>query len=234
MRIRVATLGGSLLRPEVEDRHEWLIGLCKAVNDVISSGYKLSLVIGGGAPAREGIQLARPILNTNTEALDRIGIAATRLNATIVAEALIENGNDVSHLIPTNIQDAVEYSKNHDIVVMGGTEPGHTTDTVAIQLAKELGAECCIIATNVGYVYSSDPRINEDADKFETMTHEELSEIVGPAEHQNAGRSGVIDPIGASIAKDAQLNLAVLDGRDIERLRAALNGESFEGTNVEG
>ena len=66
------------------------------------------------------------------------------------------------------------------------------------------------------------------------MSHQELSEIVGPAEHQNAGRSGVIDPIGASIAKEVLLNLAVLDGRDIERLRAALNGESFEGTNVEG
>ena len=234
MRTRVATLGGSLLRPEVEDRHEWLIELCKAVNDVISSGYKLALVIGGGAPAREGIELAKPILNTNTEALDRIGIAATRLNATIVAEALIEAGNDVAPLIPINIQDAVEYSENHAIVVMGGTEPGHTTDTVAIQLAKELGAECCIIATNVGHVYSSDPRKNEHAKKFRKMTHQELLEIVGPAEHRNAGRSAVIDPIGASIAKEAQMNLAVLDGRDIERLRAALNGESFEGTNVEG
>tara|TARA_B100001564_G_scaffold287777_1_gene251111 strand:+ start:67 stop:771 length:705 start_codon:yes stop_codon:yes gene_type:complete len=234
MRTRVATLGGSLLRPEVEDRHEWLIELCKAVNDVISSGYKLALVIGGGAPAREGIELAKPILNANTEALDRIGIAATRLNATIVAEALIEAGNDVAPLIPINIQDAVEYSENHAIVVMGGTEPGHTTDTVAIQLAKELGAECCIIATNVGHVYSSDPRKNEHAKKFRKMTHQELLEIVGPAEHRNAGRSAVIDPIGASIAKEAQMNLAVLDGRDIERLRAALNGESFEGTNVEG
>ena len=234
MRTRVATLGGSLLRPEVEDRHEWLIELCKAVNDVISSGYKLALVIGGGAPAREGIELAKPILNANTEALDRIGIAATRLNATIVAEALIEAGNDVAPLIPINIQDAAEYSENHAIVVMGGTEPGHTTDTVAIQLAKELGAECCIIATNVGHVYSSDPRKNEHAKKFRKMTHQELLEIVGPAEHRNAGRSAVIDPIGASIAKEAQMNLAVLDGRDIERLRAALNGESFEGTNVEG
>ena len=234
MRTRVATLGGSLLRPEVEDRHEWLIELCKAVNDVISSGFKLALVIGGGAPAREGIELARPILNTNTEALDRIGIAATRLNATIVAEALIDTGNDVAPLIPINIQDAVKYSEKYSIVVMGGTKPGHTTDTVAIQLAKELGAECCIIATNVGHVYSSDPRTNEDAKKFKTMTHQELSEIVGPAEHQNSGRSGVIDPIGARIAKDALLNLAVLDGRDIEQLRAALNGESFEGTNVEG
>ena len=58
------------------------------------------------------------------------------------------------------------FLENHAIVVMGGTEPGHTTDTVAIQLAKELGAECCIIATNVGHVYSSDPRTDEDAKKL--------------------------------------------------------------------
>ena len=118
MRTRVATLGGSLLRPEVEDRHEWLIGLCKAVNDVISSGYKLALVIGGGAPAREGIELAKPILETNTEALDRIGIAATRLNATIVIEALIETGNDVSPIIPVNIKNAKECCEKHAVVVL--------------------------------------------------------------------------------------------------------------------
>jgi len=234
MRTRVATLGGSLLRPEVEDRHVWLEGLCRAVNEVVSSGYKLALVIGGGAPAREGIELAKPILGKDIQALDRIGIAATRLNATIVAEALRKSGNDVAPIIPLNIEDAALFSKNHAIVVMGGTEPGHTTDTVAIQLATKLGAECCIIATNVGHVYSSDPRINTDAKKFETMTHEELSKIVGPAQHQKAGQSSVIDPIGARIAKDMNLNLAVLDGRDIERLRAAINGESFEGTNIEG
>ena len=116
MRTRVATLGGSLLRPEVEDRHEWLIELCKAVNDVISSGYKLALVIGGGAPAREGIELARPILNTNTEALDRIGIAATRLNATIVAEALIDTNMSAEEIALKSLNIAAEicvYTNNN-------------------------------------------------------------------------------------------------------------------------
>lgn len=234
MRTRVATLGGSLLRPEVEDRHAWLEGLCHAVKDAVSSGYKLGLVIGGGAPAREGIELAKPILQNDIAALDRIGIAGTRLNATIVAESLRVRGNDVAPLIPINIHEAAKFCQEHDIVVMGGTVPGHTTDTVAIQLAKELGAECCIIATNVGHVYSSDPKKDKNAKKFESMTHDELTDIVGPAEHQNAGYSTVIDSIGANIAKEMNLNLAVLDGRDIERLRAALNGESFEGTNIEG
>ena len=96
-----------------------------------------------------------------------------------------------------NIQEAVKFSENHDIVVMGGTEPGHTTDTVAIQLAKELGAECCIIATNVGHVYSSDPRTNEDAKKFETMSHQELSEIVG---------ARVINLLGLRVLIDASKN----------------------------
>ncbi len=234
MRTRVATLGGSLLRPEVENRHEWLEGLCHSVGEAIASGYRLAFVIGGGAPAREGIELAKPILGNNVEALDRIGIAATRLNATIVAEALNDFGIEVAPLIPSNIQEAASYSKRYSTVVMGGTEPGHTTDTVAIQLAKELGAECCIIATNVAHVYSSDPRKNVEAKKFETMTHEELAEVVGPAEHKNAGHSTVIDPIGASIARDVSLNLAVIDGRNIERLRSAIIGESFEGTNIEG
>ena len=234
MRTRVATLGGSLLRPEVENRHAWLEALCTVVEEVVSSGFRLALVVGGGAPAREGIELAKPMIGNDVDALDRIGIAATRLNATIVAEALRFAGNNVSTSIPINIEEAAEHAQNHSIVVMGGTTPGHTTDAVAIRLAKRLGAERCIIATNVGHVFSSDPRSNPDAVKFEHMTHDQLLEVVGPAEHRNAGGSGVIDPIGADVARNAGLNLAVVDGRDMERLRAALKGESFEGTNIEG
>ncbi len=234
MRTRVATLGGSLLRPEVENRHAWLQGLCDVVKEVISNEFKLALVVGGGAPAREGIELAKPILGNDVEALDRIGIAATRLNATIVAEALRFAGNDVAPIIPTDIAAAKEYSEKHAIVVMGGTVPGHTTDTVAIRLANHLDAERCIIATNVGHVYSSDPRKDPDAKKFHNMTHDELLQVVGPPEHNKAGSTGVIDSIGAEVARNAGLNLAVIDGRDMERLKAALNGESFEGTNIEG
>ena len=250
MRTRVAALGGSLLRPEVEDRQAWLRKLAASVKATIVENFytpepnenntHLILVVGGGAPAREGIELAAPLIGSDVASLDRIGIAATRLNASIVAETIrsaeieIKETSIVPNYIPESVDDAVKLAKEFPVTVMGGTVPGHTTDTVAIQIAKKLGSEMCIIATNVAHVYSSDPKTNNDAKKFHSMTHNELLEIVGPATHQKAGKSGVIDPIGADIARNSGINLAVLDGRDTERLTAALNGESFEGTNIEG
>ena len=56
---------------------------------------------------------------------------------------------------------------------MGGTVPGHTTDAVAIALAKECGARNCIIATNVPHVYDKDPRKYDDAKPMFDISIEE-------------------------------------------------------------
>ena len=72
----VAALGGSLLRPEIENKHLWLDDLISIIRDRVAMGDRLGLVIGGGAPAREGIDLARPLINDDYH-LDKIGIAAT-------------------------------------------------------------------------------------------------------------------------------------------------------------
>ena len=225
----VLALGGSLLRPEESDRHAWLSALAEMIHQC---DVPLGIVVGGGAPAREAIELAKPVIN-DVASLDEIGIAATRLNAAIVAQVLQGAGIDVCIEIPTDVSSAVSALQNHRVVVMGGTRPGHTTDNVAIQLAIEVGAARCLIATNVSHVYSSDPRSNPDAYSIESMTLAELQEIVGPPTHGQAGGSGVIDPIGVQAAIDQKLPLAVLDGREIERIADALAGNSFIGTLVE-
>ena len=227
----VVALGGSLLRPEVDERHNWLQGLVKVIVASVESGSKIALVVGGGAPAREGIELAKPFIQ-DVAHLDRIGIAATRLNATIVREALAEGGLAVSKKIPESIAGANLELENCDVVVMGGTEPGHTTDAVAIRLAIKGGAEKCVIATNVSRVYSQDPRNNPEAESFDDLTLGELQEIVGPPEHAEAGTSQVVDPIGVGEAFDHSMPLDVLDGRDTRTIKKSLDGEDFEGTRV--
>jgi len=226
-------LGGSLLRPEVEDRHEWLLGLVSIIEKRVSAGDKIALVVGGGAPAREGISLAKEIIG-DTKSLDRIGIAATRLNATIVKEALFSKGIPVSDFISTSIDEAVSELNESRVVVMGGTEPGHTTDAVAIRLAIMSGAEKCVIATNVSGVYSRDPKEDPESESFEEMTLEELQKIVGPAEHRDAGKSQVVDPIGVDEAFQHGLALDILDGREIEKIMLSLEGNHFGGTVVRG
>ena len=164
--------------------------------------------------------------------MDRIGIAATRLNATIVRESLADAGIPVSGSIPRSVNEAVSLLEDRPVVVMGGTRPGHTTDAVAIRLAVASGAERCIIATNVAKVHDSDPRNNPDARAYDTLTHSELQDIVGPAEHAKAGPSQVVDPIGADAAAQAGMRLCILDGRSISALRSAIEGEAFGGTVV--
>ena len=55
---------------------------------------------------------------------------------------------------------------------------------------------------------------------------------MGVGKPLNPGDSAVVDPIAVSVAIDAGLDLAVLDGRDIGRLDKALDGALFEGTLV--
>ena len=61
----VLALGGSLLRPEVEERHVWLEELVSIIRDRVLVDDRIGIVVGGGAPAREGISLARPIIDND-------------------------------------------------------------------------------------------------------------------------------------------------------------------------
>ena len=164
--------------------------------------------------------------------LDKIGIAATRLNATIIREAISEAGISVSGIIPSSVNEAVQLLEEKPVVVMGGTTPGHTTDAVAIRFAIAASAKKCIIATNVDRVYDEDPRLNPDTKAHDHLNHEELQKIVGPAEHKKAGQSSVVDPIGVFEASRAKLELNILDGRISNRLREAIEGSEFDGTVV--
>lgn len=226
----VLALGGSLLSPIEDERNAWL----SALADLLSAReVPVGIVVGGGTSAREAIELAKSRGENDVAALDEIGIAATRENATIVSGILRDAGLDVFTGIPTDVASAAQNLESHSIVAMGGTRPGHTTDNVAICLAIEAKAARCVIATNVGHVYSSDPRLDSDALPIESMTLSELQEIVGPPVHGKAGGSGVIDPIGVQAAIDNNLPLAVLDGSQMDRMSDALAGKPFVGTRIE-
>jgi uridylate kinase len=164
--------------------------------------------------------------------LDKIGIAATRLNATIVRESLSDSGIPVSGTIPKTVDEAVLLLETRQVVVMGGTNPGHTTDAVAIRFAISSDADKCIIATNVAKVFDSDPKDNPDAVPYDSLTHSQLMEIIGSSEHTRAGTSQIVDPIGAIDASESGLTLNILDGRNVNLIKEAIIGGDFQGTEV--
>ncbi|MBT4070878.1 MAG: UMP kinase [Euryarchaeota archaeon] len=228
----IVALGGSLLRPEEsEKRSEWLGQLRQLAVHLEGNERKIGIVIGGGLPAREAIELAKNCISSS-EKLDQVGIAATRLNATVIQQILLDIGCNVAPEIPHTTSQSAELLEQYNFVVMGGTTPGHTTDAVAVALARDAGARTCIIATNVSHVYDKDPRQFDDAQSLTNLTIDQLAEITGIGEPLAPGTSAVIDPVAVGWAKDACIDLAVLDGRQISILEQALDGQPFDGTLI--
>ena len=231
MTTHIVALGGSLLRPEeAEQRSQWFGQLRQLAVHLEGNGRKLGIVVGGGLPAREGITLARAS-TSDSYRLDTVGIAATRLNATILQQSLLDIGCNVCPIIPTTTHDAAELLNEHNFVIMGGTTPGHTTDAVAVALARDSGAPHCIIATNVSHVHDSDPRTDSSAKAIEELTLHELAEITG-TEPLKPGESAAVDPVAVMWAIESSMRLAVLDGRDLSILEDALEGKPFVGTLI--
>ena len=231
MPTQIVALGGSLLRPEeADERTMWFGQLRQMAVHFEGNGRKLGIVVGGGLPAREGITLARESFSDSYR-LDTVGIAATRLNATILQQTLLDIGCNVAPVIPTSTNEAAELLESHNIVVMGGTTPGHTTDAVSVALARDCGASHCVIATNVSHVHDSDPRENPEAKPIEELTLAELAQITG-TEPLGPGGSAAVDPVAVKWAMEASIKLAVLDGRDLSRVEDALEGRPFVGTLV--
>lgn len=216
-----------------EINETWLMSVSKAIYNSATSEKKIGIVIGGGWLARNSIEKAKKSGLTDTYNLDLIGIDSTRKNAELFRNKLEKMGADVNEKIPTTIKEAAQLLESHSIVIMGGTVPGHTTDTVSISLAVESGSDNCTIVTNVDFVYDQAPQNNPNAIPFEIMNLSQLQAIVGPPEHKGAGPNVVIDPIGVQVAIEQGIALSLLNGNKIENLSNRLSGKPFLGTIIE-
>lgn len=223
----VISIGGSIVSKEKIN-----VEYIKKVSEIIrraSKNYKLGVVIGGGRLAREYIKGAKK-LTQNTYILDKIGIAVTRLNAMLFLAEL----NDIAYpKVPETVDEAIEYLQSNNIVIMGGTEPGHTTDAVAALLAERTNADRLIIATNVDGIYDKDPREFPNAKKLKKLTFNELIKIVMNIEY-SPGVNAVIDHLAAMIIARSKIKTYVIYGEDLEELERAIYGKDVRGSVVDG
>lgn len=198
-----------------------------AVLERVAKTRRVFVVVGGGRTARTYIGASRE-LGSDEASLDDLGIAITRINARVLLSAL----PGAYPVPPRTFDEALLASRNHAIVVMGGTHPGHTTDAVAVMMAEKAKAKRLVIATNVDAVYSKDPNKHADAEKLRELTAERLVEITIHGE-QKAGSAGVVDPLGAKLIARSRIETAVVHGRNLKALEAALLGtHDFEGSLV--
>jgi uridylate kinase len=223
----VVSIGGSVLLTGEGD-----IGYLEALAALLARlGRTIPLVVttGGGRTAREYIHLGRSLGLTEFE-LDELGIDVTRLHARLLAGRI---GPPTPSSPPGSVREAVDASRRGSPVVLGGTEPGHTTDGVASLVAVRLRAARLVNATDVKGVYDSDPRTNRAARRIDRLAWPEFRRMVHAATTGEAGQTFLFDRLGADALSRAGIPLYVVAGRDLPNLEAAIVDRPFEGTRIE-
>lgn len=220
----VISLGGSILLPKLEESN---ISPYIPVLQKISDIYSLFVVVGGGGEARRYISLARS-LGVDDASADEIGILVTRLNATLLISAL---GKVAYPKVVESYTEALVASESGKIVVMGGVTPGQTTDAVAAVLAERVRASIFINLTSVDGIYSADPKTDPDARRYETITAEELLDIIN-RQQSAAGMNTVMDLVAVKLIERSKIPLLVMDGKNpIDLIDVLVHGR-YHGTYV--
>jgi uridylate kinase len=149
------------------------------IERVHACGLEIALVIGGGNIYR-GVRAATEGVERATG--DYMGMLATVINALAMQNALEKKGVQTRVMSALEIREIAEpyirrramrhLEKGRIVIFAAGTgNPYFSTDTAAALRAAEIGAEVILKATKVDGVYDSDPKINADAVRFETLSY---------------------------------------------------------------
>lgn len=205
--------------------------IAQEVADVVASGVQVAIVVGGGNIFR-GVKGAAAGMERATA--DYIGMIATVMNAMTLQDAL--ERMDVPTRVQTAIsmqevaepyirRRAIRHLEKGRVVIFGAGSgnPFFTTDTTAALRAAEIGADVLFKATKVDGVYDSDPRVNPQARRFQTLTYG----------HILTQELRVMDSTAISLCKDNNIPIIVFDLSVKGNVRRAVMGEKI-GTLVGG
>ena len=177
------------------------------IHSVHAQGIEIGLVIGGGnifrgvSGASQGIERA---------SADFMGMLATVINAIALQNVLEGMGTPTRVLSAIPMRTVCEpyirrraishMEKGRIVICAAGTgNPYFTTDTAAALRAAELECDALLKATQVDGVYSSDPLIDSDAERYECLSFRDIL----------AGDLKVMDASAVSLARENNIPILV-------------------------
>lgn len=157
--------------------YDFVDTVVKELIDLQNGGVQVSLVVGGGNfwRGRQGGKMDRTVA-------DQMGMLATVMNALCLQDAIEKQGGkavvlssiEVDRVAPLYTKKrALHYLDNGYVVIFaGGTgSPYFSTDTAAALRAAEIEADVILLAKNVDGIYSSDPKIDKNAVKYDEISY---------------------------------------------------------------
>ncbi len=191
------------------------------------AGVEVGIVTGGGNFWR-----GRTSNDMDRTKADQIGMLATVMNCIYVSEVFRGAGMETEVLTPfacgtmTKLFSkdlANEYFRQGKVVFFaGGTgHPYFSTDTGIVLRAVEMEADVILLAKSVDGVYDSDPALNPDAKKYDTIPIEEVIDK----------KLGVVDLTASIMCMEHRVTMAVFDLGEPDGIANAMQGK-INGTIV--
>lgn len=223
----VMSVGGSLIVPDQIDT-TFLSSLRELIEEEATiSGRRFIIITGGGRTARKYADSAKEVSELDNEDLDWLGIHATRLNGHLLRTIF----KDIAHpVMITNPDDILDVPKSAKLIVGAGYRPGSSSDLQAIRIASRVHAKRMVNLSNIDYVYTSDPKQDKNAEKIEDITWEEFRKLI--PEKWDPGLSSPFDPVAAKEAQALNIEVACIDGGNMDSLKKYLSGDTFIGTRI--
>ena len=204
-----------------------VLAIAGQVKKVSALGKEIGIVIGGGNFWR-----GRSSENMDRTKADQIGMLATIMNCIYVSEMFRSVGLSTEILTPfacgsmTKLFSkdlANECFKQGKIVFFaGGTgHPYFSTDTGIVLRAIEMEADAILLAKAIDGVYDSDPKLNPNAKKFDTLS---IQEVVDR-------KLGVIDMTASVMCMENKMPLMIFGLNEKDSILNAMTGK-FNGTVV--
>lgn len=206
--------------------------IASQVKEVAELGVEVAVVVGGGNIWRGKVGSE---MGMDRATADYMGMLATIMNSLALQDSLENIG------IPTRVQTSIEMrqvaepyirrkairhlEKKRVVIFAAGTgNPYFSTDTTAALRAAEIEAEVILMAkNNVDGVYTDDPKVNKDAEKYEILSYLEML---------NAGL-GVMDSTASSLCMDNDIPLIVFSITEEGNIKRVVLGETI-GTTIRG
>lgn len=228
MTTKIISVGGSMIAPDAPDTN-FLRSFCDMAKSWLSAdaSRRLILVAGGGAPARVYQNAFHAVCGNEADAnaADWIGIMATRLNAQLLKACF---GDLCCEDVVYNPTEPPEFTGK--VLVASGWKPGFSTDNDAVLLAEKYDADLVINLSNIEKVYTDDPRKNPDAKPLDEISWKDFRAMVG--DEWTPGKNSPFDPVASKKAEEMKLTVICAAGKNIENIKAILDGKKFVGTKI--
>ncbi|QWD80569.1 UMP kinase [Polynucleobacter sp. MWH-Spelu-300-X4] len=199
------------------------------IAEVVQSGVQLAIVIGGGNIFRG---VAGGAAGMDRATADYMGMLATMMNSLALQDALRQKGVEarvqsalrMDQVVEPYIRPrAIRHMEEGKVVVFaaGTGNPFFTTDTAAALRGAEMGVEVVLKATKVDGIYTSDPKKDPTATRYDTISFDEA--IIKNLQ--------VMDATAFALCRDRKLPIKVFSILKPGALKRVVMGEN-EGTLV--